>query len=408
MAKKAKMTDQDKKRLEQYFQQVRDQSLRHWYAQSHDVDPRVSAAAQARLQLQIWLRETREEIATRRQERNAHKANNDTNALATVRKKLKKLQFAMAMHTKMALEGIPASTEAKACRKWAAETHKLDEILSDRDMDKKTEFGVNRNSLVDLAAQEGSNDEDSTQANFEDADIEMGGIKLEEQDIESSHNVKSEEDDLADSVQAPTNIWSQHALHMQHYFHSANLLDHAIETKLAFQKKLFDKDMARERERCSALTTTEAMHLDPNFSLPRAGTKTTYNPVLATTTFSEHSLWELTCPSLWRYFEGKDDWDTPGWVPSGSMRIQTISGLTHIYFDFGSHTYSTQRVEVPATCGMGSVLVSARCDQTGEDVGVDITFLDRGFVRVELFADAIIPSAVGMVELTGIWLGAVE
>jgi hypothetical protein len=408
MAKKAKMTEQDKERLEQYFQHVRDQSLRQWYAQSHDVDPRLSAAAQARLQLQIWLRETRREITTRRQERNAHKANNNTNELATVRKKLKKLQYAMAMHTKMALEGISASTEAKACRKWAAETHTLDEILSDGDLDKKTEFSVNRNSLIEFAAQEGSNDEDPTHADFEDADIEMGGVKLEEQDIESSRNFKSEEDDLADSVQTPTNIWSQHALHMQHHYRSVNLPDHAIETKLAFQKKLFDKHMARECERRSAVTTTEAMDLNVNSSSPRAGTKMTYNPVLATTTFSEHSLWELTSPSLWSHFEGKDNWDTPGWVPSGTMRIQTMSGSTHIYFDFGSRTYSAQRVEVPATCRMGPVFVSARCDQTGEDIDVDITFLDRGFVRVDLLIDAILPKAVGWVELTGIWLGAVE
>jgi hypothetical protein len=90
------------------------------------------------------------------------------------------------------------------------------------------------------------------------------------------------------------------------------------------------------------------------------------------------------------------------------MRIQTISGSIHIYFDFGSRTYSMKRIEVPATCGTSSVLVPAQCEQTGEDVGVDITFLDRGFVRVDVFVDAILPRAMGLVELTGVWLGPVE
>jgi hypothetical protein len=118
-------------------------------------------------------------------------------------------------------------------------------------------------------------------------------------------------------------------------------------------------------------------------------------------------LWELTSPSLWPYFEGNDDWDIPGWVPSGTMRILTISGSTHTYFDFGSRTYSTKRIEIPATCGTSSVLVPAQCEQTGEDVGVDITFLDRGFVRVDVFVDAILPRAMGLVELSGVWLGPV-
>jgi hypothetical protein len=57
---------------------------------------------------------------------------------------------------------------------------------------------------------------------------------------------------------------------------------------------------------------------------------------------------------------------------------------------------------------MRPVTVSARCDQTGKDVGVDITFLDRGFVAVDIPLGALIPSAVGLVGLTGVWLGPVE
>jgi hypothetical protein len=408
-AKQPKLTEEEKELIEKHFHQVRDQSLRKWYAQSQDTDPVISAAAQARLQLQIWLREKREQIEKLKLEREACKASGDANGLAAVQKKRKKAAIGMSNHTNMAVEGIPPSTEAKACRKWAKKTPTLDEMLGNRDLDRRTEFGVNRDSLLDITARVRGTDEDWTEAELDYADDERGGIKLEEQDVGSLADVKSEEeDDLADYTFTPTNIWARHALHMQQRYRSADLPDHAIETKLAFQKKHFDKHVDREDQLRVSTQNTEIMSRNPNFDTPREGTRPTPNPVLATTTFSEHSLWELTSPLLWRYYEGKGNWDAPGWVPSGTMRVHTTSGSAHIYFDFGSHTYSTQRVEVPASCSMRPVTVSARCDQTGKDVGADITFLDQGFVAVDIPLGALIPSAVGLVGLTGVWLGPVE
>jgi hypothetical protein len=401
--KQPKLTEEEKERIEQHFHQVRDQSLRKWYAQSHDADPAISAAAQARLQLQIWLREKRAEVASLKLERDACKAKGDTDGLASIQKKRKTAQIGMSMHTKMAAQGIPPSTEARACRKWASKTHTLDQILDDRDLDRRTEFGVNRDSLLDLAAHEVQANEDWAEAEFEDAEDEIGGIQLGEQSTGSTPEITLEAGDLVDPV--ANNIWSRHALHMQERYQNENLPDHAIETKLALQKKLFDIHVDSEEQLRTVIMNTDR---DPTLIILRQGIKTTHNPVLATTTFSEHSLWELTSPLLWRYYEGKDNWDAPGWVPSGTMRVHTTSGSAHIYFDFGSHTYSTQRVEVPASCSMRPVTVSARCDQTGEDVGVDITFLDRGFVAVDVPLSALVSSAVGLVGLAGVWLGPVE
>jgi hypothetical protein len=402
--KQPKLTEEEKERIEQHFHQVRDQSLRKWYAQSHDADPAISAAAQARLQLQIWLREKRAEVASLKLERDACKAKGDTDGLASIQKKRKTAQIGMSMHTKMAAQGIPPSTEARACRKWASKTHTLDQILDDRDLDRRTEFGVNRDSLLDLAAHEVQANEDWAEAEFEDAEDEIGGIQLGEQSTGSTPEITLEAGDLVDPV--ANNIWSRHALHMQERYQNENLPDHAIETKLAFQKKLFDKHVARDHQ--LRIATADTQNLDPNSPSTRKGTGTAYNPVLATTASFEHSLWELTSPLLWRYFEGKYNWDAPGWVPSGTMRVQTISGSARVYFDFGARTYSTQRVEVPATCSMTAVTVSARCDQSDEDVGIDITFLDRGFVAVDVPLGALIPPAVGLVGLTGFWLGPVE
>jgi hypothetical protein len=402
-AKQPKLTEEEKERIEQQFHQVRDQSLRKWYAQSQDKDPTVSAAAQARLQLQIWLREKREQIEKLKLEREACKASGDANGLAAVQKKRKKAAIGMSNHTKMAVEGIPPSTEAKACREWAKKTPTLDEMLGDRDLDRRTEFGVNRDSLLDITARGRGTDEDWIEAEFDYAEDENGGIQLGEQSTGSTPEITPEAGDLVDPV--ANNVWSRHALHMQERYQNENLPDHAIETKLALQKKLFDIHVDSEEQLRTVIMNTDR---DPTLIILRQGIKTTHNPVLATTTFSEHSLWELTSPLLWRYYEGKDNWDAPGWVPSGTMRVHTTSGSAHIYFDFGSHTYSTQRVEVPASCSMRPVTVSARCDQTGEDVGVDITFLDRGFVAVDVPLSALVSSAVGLVGLAGVWLGPVE
>jgi hypothetical protein len=409
MAKKAKqpkLTEEDKERLEQCFQQVRDQSLRQWYTDSHCEDPQVRAAAQARLQLQFWLRDKRKEIGIYKQERDAYKTNGDTNGLATARKKLKKAQFAMVMHAKMAVEGIPASTEAKACRKWAKTTYTLQEILDDRDLDKRTEFGINRDSLSEYTAHGVGNDDESAEGSSVDFMEGAGGIKLEDQSAETTPEWRSVEEDSIDPSPNPINIWSQHALHMQERYRQSNLPDHVIETKLAFQKKLFDQHVDRDTQLRNA--TQYTLNLNPNDAHIRQGISTSWNPVLVTTTFSEHSLWELTSPLLWRYFEGAKHWDMSKWVPSGIMRIQTVSNSTYIYLEFGLRTLSTQRVEVPATISRETWTVSARCYESGEDVDVSITFLDQGFVRVCIPVNIIMQSAVGLVELTGVWLGPVE
>jgi hypothetical protein len=106
-------------------------------------------AAQARLQLQLWLREKQKEAAIRKQEHDICKFNGDTNALTTAREKLKNVQISIAMHVKMGLEGIPAYFGDKACRKWAGNAYTLAELLDDGDLDRRTEFGVNRDSLLE-------------------------------------------------------------------------------------------------------------------------------------------------------------------------------------------------------------------------------------------------------------------
>jgi hypothetical protein len=176
---------------------------------------KVCGPAQARLLLRFGLRGKRDAIATLKLERRACKVRGDNDGLAAVRSKQRRAGISMRSHVKMLAEGISASTVVKAARKWSEKKRTLNNILKNRASDKKTEFCVNCNSLIDLAALKEENDEDMTEADDEDDDEEMSGIKLEEQDTETLPDVKSEEDDLVDHSSAPASIWSRHALQMQ-------------------------------------------------------------------------------------------------------------------------------------------------------------------------------------------------
>jgi hypothetical protein len=90
------------------------------------------------------------------------------------------------------------------------------------------------------------------------------------------------------------------------------------------------------------------------------------------------------------------------------MRIQTIADSSHAHLDFGSRTFSTERVKLPATVGAWELTFSAHCHETSEVINVDIAFLTQGFVKVILPLNTIIQSAVEVVELAGFWLGPVE
>ncbi|KAF2132441.1 hypothetical protein P153DRAFT_285008 [Dothidotthia symphoricarpi CBS 119687] len=212
----------------------------------------------------------------------------------------------------------------------------------------------------------------------------------------------------------PTSIWEQHAVYMQQRYQCANLPDFAVETKLAFQKKIFDEHLDRERQLCKA--TESALGLNANSQYPiREGISTSWSPVLVTTTFAEHSLWELTSSLLWRYFEGGLSWDYPQWVPRGVMRIQTVSNSSHIYFDFGVRTFSTQRISIPATVSTQTLTFTAQCHQTGANINFDIAFLAQGFVKVQFPALTVVQPDLGCrslpvtpIELTGMWMGPVE
>ncbi|KAJ4300802.1 hypothetical protein N0V90_002890 [Kalmusia sp. IMI 367209] len=413
-AKKPKLTEEEKERLEQCFRQVRDQKLREWYEQAHAEDSDIKAVAQARLQLQIWLREKRKEVAIYKQERDACKIEDDNDGLAAARKKLKHAQCAMAMHMKMSVEGLPESTTAKARKKWVERSLTLEELLYDFDLDKRTEFGVSRDSIIDPLALEVYNDEDTL-----DRDIWCIGKDLKDMLLEGAEGggttieVKAEADGLGKPAPDPTSIWAAHALHMQERYRGANLPEFAIETKLAFQKKLFDQHVDLERQLYNATEST--LSLGANAHHPtREGTTTTWNAVLVTTTFSEHSLWELSSPMLWRYFEAGLSWDYPQWVPGGVMRIHTVSKSSHIYFDFGMRTFSTQSISVPVSIDTRTLTYAAQCHQTGTNIDIGVTFLAQGFVKVRFPVFALIEPDMGCkrqpttsVDLTGRWMGPV-
>jgi hypothetical protein len=388
---------------------VRDRSLRQWYEEAHSEDSQIRHIAQARLQLQMWLREKRNEIVILKQHRDACKANGDTDGLGLARKRLKHAQFALAMHIKMSLEGIPSSTASKACRKWAVRTYTLEEILDNPDLDKRTEFGVNRDSILDLTTDETKTEGLLVEEDLGDVDSDWENMQLENGDVTMMSK------DRVEATSDPTAIWAQHALQMQERYRRINLPTFAIETKLAFQKKHFDQHVDRRNQLLEAAESTYGLDTANAHHPDRDGISKTWNSVLVTTTFSEHSLWELTSPMLWRYFEGGLSWDYPQWVPKGVMRIQTASTSSKIYFDFGVRTFSTQSLVIPAIISTRTLTFTAQCHQTDADIDIEITFLASGFVRCYFPVIAVIQPDLGCkdlpvtsVELTGSWLGPVE
>jgi hypothetical protein len=422
--KKPKLTAEENGRLEQCFRQLRDQTLHQWYEEAHGEDPQLQAVAQARLQLQIELRERRKEIVSLRLDREIYKMHSDTEELAATRKKLKRASIAMATQIRTLVDGVPIATAAKACKHWAKSAWTLEQVLDNFDLDKKTEFGMNRDILRGIVAHEGSGDEDSVaedlgfiNGHFKEGISLEGGFENTDEDLERIEDrgiARAPVDETTEAALNPTSIWTQHALEMQERFRYMNLPDFAIETKLAFQKKCFDQHVDRERQLQNAAASTLALSTDDQHTV-REGTSTTWNPVLVTSTYSEHSLWELTSPLLWQCFKGGLSWDYPKWVPSGVMRIQTALKLSHIYFDFGTRTFSTQHLSIPSNIGTGVVTVSATCHQTDANIDIEITFLARGFVNVSFPVLAVIQPDLGCkdlplstVNLTGIWLGPVE
>ncbi|XP_014552723.1 hypothetical protein COCVIDRAFT_19224 [Bipolaris victoriae FI3] len=406
MAKKAKLTEDEKQHLEHHFHEVRDHALRRWYKDAHGNDPQLKAVAQARLQLQIWLREKRGEITTLQQQRDACKADSDTDGVETVRKKLKHAHCALAMHMKMSKEGIPTSTTEKARRRWSERTYSLEDVLRDRDLDKGSDFGVNRDNMFRSVVEE----EDSGMLlagslgdmQLEDED---GGITLEDWD---------EGDGSSELISDPTTIWKQHALHIQQRCRRIGLPDFTVGTRLAFQKKIFDLHVDRERQLREATKSSSKFDTDAQYPL-REGTSASWNAVLAAATFSEHSLWELTCPMLWRHFESGRSFDHPQWVPNGLMRIQTVSNASYVFFEFGTRSFSTNRISIPATVNTRALVLSARCHQTRASIYFELSFLARNFVEVRFPITAILqfdgscmtPSTKA-VKLNGVWMGPVH
>jgi hypothetical protein len=209
----------------------------------------------------------------------------------------------------------------------------------------------------------------------------------------------------------PSNIWIQHTLHMQQLYRTSGLPDFAIETRLAYQKKLFDKHVYREQLLRSA--SEETLGLGENAEYPmRQGIETTYNSVLATSTYSEDSLWELTSPMLWHYsYNGI--WPTdPQWCPMGTMRIQTICNMSKLSLEFRVGSFGADRICIPPTIGQQPLVFSARENEGTSCMGIEISFLAGGFVKVRLPTLAVVqprmdPQTPSIIELTGLWMGRI-
>ncbi len=410
--RKRKLTGEEKEEIEQMFHRVRDQTLRQWYEEAHDGDAEIKASAQARLQLQLWLRDSRREVATFKNERDEFKAEGKADDMDDARKKMKRAQCAMSSLMKMVQGGIPATTAKKACRQWARLDLPLEFVLADLALDKRSDFGVNRDSILNSLKDYEKNDEASLRTSLDTMTIEDRNDTIEPENEEQPSNLVEPVEPVLD----PTSIWAQHTLHIQRRYRFSELPTSAVETKLAFQKKMFEDHVNREEQLRTAVEIT--MRSTKNFHGPlserlRKGVEISCDSALSTSSPSEHSIWELTSPMLWHHFEDGLSWDLPQWAPKGLMRIQTNLNQSSIYFEFGTHSFSVEQVHTPAVVSTTTFHYQAKCHQTKRTIDVSITFLVQGIVKVKFPVLDIIASDLGCmhlpltaVELTGTWMGS--
>ncbi len=409
-ASQPKLTDQDRIHIERLFSQVRDQALQQWYKQAQDGPANIKASAQARLQLQIWLRDSRRSNATFKAQRRDFMHEGNTVDMGVALKKEKMTRKDVSELSGMIQNGIPHNTATKARQEWARMDLPLEFVLADFSLDNKSDFGVNRDSIgipVEFLVRNCNLPHHITPTTFSPED-RVDEIKLEDETDLST---------LDEAIPDPTSIWAQHTLHIQRRYRFADLPDWAVETKLAFQKKVFEHHVEREHQLRTALdiTTefTKNWKLYPLRERLRMGVDLSIDSTLRTSSPSEHSIWELTSPMLWQHFEDGLSWDSPQWFPKGLMRIQSSLIQSSIYFEFGTHSFSVDQVQTPAVFSTKTFHYQARCHQTGKIVDTSITFLVQGIVRVKFPALDIIVSDLGCmhlplttVELTGIWMGS--
>ncbi len=464
--------------IEQQFQEARERKLTQWYEETSSEDASIRAAAESRLQLQQWLRDQRRTVESLKRQCDKYKSDAQGTRLNLLCKRLKRAENELKTRLLFTQRGMPVAMARNACELWAAKAPSLQYVLDDSGLDEMIDFRWNPQGLprpkesqqehkekkIDVKAaiqpvivdthtqseDEGSEAsmrtamEDIPQQNQDgeaEPSLETEMVDVQQQNEnnndktlldQESVNVQQDKEDLETNKEQitsvldpdqplldPKSIWAEHAAQLKQRYRRIGLTESAIDTKFAFQKKMFNAH-AHTAERVgsevrdqhgpssAAMTTKKVFRMG---IIPPSGSK------LTKTTYSEHTLWELTSPLLWRYYKNSFMWEyCPYWVPRGLIRIKTVEGASQIFFDFGTRCYESKTKALPYTQSFEWLTLAVPTyPRSSITFDVKIALLPKGLLKVRFPVAAIVKlgndSGVQLdetVELNGAWIEKIK
>ncbi|KAF2645826.1 hypothetical protein P280DRAFT_130272 [Massarina eburnea CBS 473.64] len=338
------------------FEMVRAHMIRKWYAESQSQDTSIRNKAAARLHLQNLIRKNWENTEIWRAERDRRIESGDVEGQNKARSKLKGLGFGKGDYYKFKKDGMPAHIELKYSKEWLMSPVPIEEFLAQSKYDRSAHF------------------QDLSQ---EQQDVGDNGIMLP---MEYSQKLRQEVASVDDILVKEAvikgeqgTIWKSHRKAMKALLQNKGAVELVWETQLAVQKTHFKKQAGDELKVYRALKETERNH-------DNKPSRLTF-PVNLNNPFV---LWGLSSTILWDSFRGGDSWDSPGWTPSGHLRIQNTSGSASLILLFGNRAFVAPGIELPEHVSTQRAVYIAYCTSTAAEVRLEIQFLTNHYITVTI------------------------
>ncbi|KAF2116414.1 hypothetical protein BDV96DRAFT_599137 [Lophiotrema nucula] len=383
---KLKPSEEEKEEKKRQAQIKREELLREWHNNTLSDDAVVKHRAEARLGLQIRLRESKSSRMEVREARDTCKEDGDQEGLANARKALKKHGQHYGHLLRLTKEGMPLKTEVKMRKVWLAESMSLERLLADVELDGVAEF-QDPEQVDNVQKIKGEDAEDEMEDFWVSSPSPLGSTNWPQDTDQPAINEitwgRSEnvDENLQMFNEEDKRIWQHHESLMRSRCRKANMAEHVIELKLAIQRKVFKQQAVHcHRVNIAYEELTKAISLGEQVPI---GTQHPKKRLDTSEFTSAHGgLWRISSTALWAMYVGGESWDLPHWTPGGYMRVHTLSGLSFINIDFGHRSFSVDTIELPEFASKKTTAYTARCDKTGRTFGLEIMFIGKGYMRV--------------------------
>ncbi|KAH7138684.1 hypothetical protein B0J11DRAFT_588103 [Dendryphion nanum] len=382
---------------------VRARTLTTWYNNANNsTDTETRLNAQAKLGLQLRMRETRSQRIHLTTMQKFCKKSGDTSGAAQYKYKaipvFKKLRILYALR-----ENFPNGSKSEWAKEWQKEFITLEDLLEHEELDLKADFlighDVHTAETTELFCVDASSHEERTDATTLDEELEsvlyQAGyeVSLEESDVEDK------ECDTSASIvfdQDKDKIWDRHEQTMRGHFEQMGFLKHVIDNRIAIQKKEF---ILQAEQECFVYQNHVSPfqcflynrdHFDDSQFIP-----------------PKNGLWTLSSTKLWQVCEGSDNWKQPNWTPGGHLRISTVDNISHVHLDFGSTCFVAGPVEFRSLVSQNHAMAVASSDRVPDWAKFEIFFLGNSSLGLWCPVNSLFPEygKCGSIPLTAthIW-----